>query len=181
MLVLEKFLRHSQIIQDKDGHVSIDKPNFIISFKSKRKIDMKVEYQSEEHNQALNYSIYQICFCINLISQILNFELPFPLKYKFSHFQVKDLSGNKLIIDVLHPYECENALIYVYEDLRILQQHSGVDFSNLRGVLDIPSLIKSQSTGKYLEEPSSTSDIQVKAEVESEDSDWELLGEGDPS
>ena len=34
MLVLEKVLRHSQIIQDKDGTTSVDKPNFIISFKS---------------------------------------------------------------------------------------------------------------------------------------------------
>ena len=138
---------------------------------------MRVEYQSDEHNQALNYSIYQICFCINLVAQILNIELPFPLKYKFSHFEAKDLNGNKLMIDVLHPYECENALIYVSEDLKLLQQLSGVDFSKLRGVLDVASISKSPNCGKFFNLPS---DIQViEKESEEEENDWELIDEDD--
>lgn len=138
---------------------------------------MRVEYQSDEHNQALNYSIYQICFCINLIAQILNIELPFPLKYKFSFFEVKDLNGNKLMIDVLNPYECENALIYVCEDLKLLQQHCGVDFSRLRGVLDVTSISLSSNCGKFFSLPS---EIQVnEKESEDEDNDWELIDEDD--
>lgn len=138
---------------------------------------MSVEFQSDEHNQALNYSIHQICFCINLIAQILNISLPFPLEYKFSFFQVKDLHGNRLVIDAISSSEFGKALVYVCEDLKILQQHCGVDFSRVRGLLDVVSIGQSESCGKFFELPYELRLIERKSdesesELESIDEDY---------
>jgi len=186
MFKQEKCLRYSQIIQDKDAHVSVDKPNFIICLKSKENLDMIVSYQSEEHNQAVNYSIAQISFCIKLIALILNFKLTFKLKYMFNYFQVKDFSGTRLAMNIYEPYECENALIYLYENLKILQQQAGVDFKRLKGVFDLLSLSESEFTGQYFSVPSclpeaegvidSKEEKKIDEEVEEE---WDLLNDSD--
>lgn len=147
---------------------------------------MIVSYQSEEHNQAVNFSIAQISFCIKLISKILNFKLPFKLKYMFDYFQVEDFSGAKLMMNIYNPYECENALIYLYENLKILQQQAGVDFKRLKGVFDIGSLIESEHIGKYFSVPSclpeaetaKNSENMPKNAEDSED-DWDLLNDSD--
>jgi hypothetical protein len=141
---------------------------------------MIVSFQSDEHNQAVNFSISQIAMFVNTVSMILNFQLYFPMKYKYSYFQVKDFSGAKLCMNIFEPYECENALIYLYENFRTLQQHSGVDFSKVKGVFDVRSLIESPFLGKFFEIPS----IEVVAnEVgknkEDEVEDWEILDDED--
>lgn len=149
---------------------------------------MIVSYQSEEHNQAVNFSIAQISFCIKLISKILNFKLPFKLKYMFDYFQVEDFSGAKLTMNIYNPYECENALIYLYENLKILQQQAGVDFKKLKGVFDIGSLCDSEHIGKYFSVPSSLPESDSDARkplqplsknAEDSEDDWDLLNDSD--
>lgn len=141
---------------------------------------MIVHYQSDEHNQAVNYSISQIAYFINTVSMILNFELPFALENKFSHFVISDFAGAVLSLNILEPYEFENALIYLYEDFRILQQHSGVDFSQVKGIFDIKSLEESPFLGRYFDIPSLPllENLRKISKVEEED-DWELLDDNE--
>lgn len=143
---------------------------------------MIISYQSEEHNQAVNFSIAQIAFFLNAVSWVLNCELPFPMTYKRSHFQIKNWEGTKLALNILEPYECENALIYLYENLRVLQQHAGVDFSKIKGVFDIKGLVDALFLGRLTDIPSLPSTIakeEVKKKPESEEEDWEILDESD--
>lgn len=187
MFKVEKCMRYSQIIKDDSENVSIDKPNFVISLRSKIYIDMIISYQSDEHNQAVNYSISQIAFFINAAALILNFDLIFKLKYKYNYFVVKDFAGTQIAMNILEPYECENALIYLYENLRLLQQHSGVDFSKTQGIFDIYSLINSPFVGRYFDIPSCPDPIQKlnsKAEKiytknEPDEDEWEFIEDSD--
>ena len=175
MFKMEKCISYSQIIQDPKETLSIDKPNFIICLKSKLYLDMIVNYQSDEHNQAVNFSISQIAFFINAVSFILNFELPYQLNYKFLHFIVRDFFRTKLSLNILEPYECENALIYLYENLRVLQQHSGADFSKISGVFDIQNFVNSPFLGRYFDIPSLPEKKSIKKESSESDEDWEVL------
>jgi hypothetical protein len=180
MFKLEKCMSYSQIIQDQKENVSIDKPNFIICLKSNIKLDMIVPYQSDEHNHAVNYSISQIAFFIITAAFILNFELPFPLKYNFTHFIIKDLSDNSLSLNILEPYECENALIYLYQNLRILQQHAGADFSRVNGIFDIQAFVSSPFLGRYFDIPSVPLPYKKnKQKKVEENDDWELIEDSD--
>ena len=140
---------------------------------------MIVHNQTDEHNQAVNYSISQIGFFINTVSMILNFELLFPLCYNYTHFIVSDLFGTKLALNITEPYEFENALIYLYENFRSLQQHSGVDFSRTKGIFDIKSLEESPFIGRFFDIPSVPISKEIKINeitgTNSDDDEWELI------
>ena len=182
MLKMERCIRYSQIIQDEEGSLSIDKPGCNICLKSTIYLDMIVHYQSEEHNQAVNYSMSQIALFLNTVSMILNTELPFPLENKFTHFAVIDFAGVAISLNIYEPYEFENALIYLYENFRVLQQHSGVDFSKVSGIFDIKSLEESPYLGRYFDNPSMhliEESRPQKIEEPVEEDDWELLDDSD--
>ncbi|CAG9326118.1 unnamed protein product [Blepharisma stoltei] len=123
-----------------------------------------------------------MCYFINFSSFILNMDMPFPLSFNKSYFTIKDHSGNIHHLDVNDTFACETALIYLYQDLRYMQQHAGVDLNLLKGVFDVKSLANSPFLGRWFSIPSLPMNkvlppkIELKLESQSESEDeWEVL------
>ena len=161
----EKVISFSQIVQEESGTKSIDRPNFIITFKTGR-----ASLLSQEHQDAILHSLNSVCMFQCYVSYILNSELPFPLEFKTKYFQVEDVSGNKHPLDL---ESLESGLVFLYLNMYYLQQQAGVETSKLRGLFDVPAFAQSPFLGRWFSLPSLPVENQKK--YSSSDEEWEIL------
>lgn len=151
---IDKCIKYVQIFKDQDEIKAVDKPSYVISFKSKIHSAQIGSQLTDEHRHALVHSVNILGHFLCYASQLLNIHLPFPLSFNLHHFEIIDLQGNKHSLNIDDTYNYETALVFLYQDMKYLSQTSGVDFNNVRGLFDVMSLVRSPYVGGCVSEPS---------------------------
>ena len=168
MFKLEKALQYNQIVQYEDSLQVVDTSSHTITLKH----SVQEDGLSEEHREAIYHSLYQVCELLLQASKYLRVSLPFSLEYNRRNYRLEDHSGLKHAIDLRDMLACEAAMLYLYLDLRYVQQLEGVDLNRVKGLFDVKALLEVDSLGQWknwVKEFAPTFELQLSSSVHTQE------------